>query len=211
MLVWHSFTVNSVIMGNCFSNKNSLGVKSYCFSSICFLICTFVSYLNLHLGFSFFLLLFISLFFKFCSGVCFHLPSKIYTSSLLGCVHYVVSVEVWSCCTTIHSCVTPIRCPGTVCSIPPKDPTALSTKTRTPKSVVGWHSIVNVFCSYCRLHFDLTLVTWQLSLSSVKYLDQVQYSVTFIVPTEMKLQKTILMNCIFNNIYDYCSMINVCV
>lgn len=67
----------------------------------------------------------------------FHLPSRIYTSKLLGCVHYAASVVVWSCCTTIPNCATPVRFPGIVSSIPPRDLTALSATTRTPKSVVG--------------------------------------------------------------------------
>lgn len=141
------------------------------------------------------------MFFKFCLGVCFHLPSRIYTSSLLGCVHYAASVEVWSCCTTILSCATAVHCPGRVSSIPPRDPTALSATTRTPKSVVGEHSNVKVHSSFCGLHFDRTLVTWQLFIL-VKYLDQIQDSVAF--------RKHFLMKCILNNIHGYCCMVNVC-
>lgn len=105
---------------------------------------------------------------QICAGVSFHSPFRTYTSTLLGCVHYAVSVEVWSCCTTIVSFATPVHCPGRVSSIPPKDPTASSAKTRTPKSVVGVH--IKVRQTYCRLNFEQPTVTWQMSLSKVKTL-----------------------------------------
>lgn len=104
-------------------------------------------------------------FLKFSSGVFSHLPSRICTSRLLGCVRYAASVAVWSCCTTIPNCATPLRFPGIVSSIPPRDLTALSATTRIPKSVVGApvHNMVHFSCY--GLYFDRTLVTWHLSLS----------------------------------------------
>lgn len=92
----------------------------------------------------------------FCSGVCFHWPSRIYTSGLLGCVHCAASVEVWSCCTTTPSCATPILCLGTISSIPPRDPTASSARTRMPSAVVGEHT--NVAPSSIKVTVGFTLI-----------------------------------------------------
>lgn len=82
--------------------------------------------------------------FKFCPGECFHSPSRICTSSLWGCIHCAASAEAWCCCTTIPSSATLVLCPGRVSSIPPRDTTALSAKTRTPKSAVGERTKVKV-------------------------------------------------------------------
>lgn len=71
------------------------------------------------------------------SGVCFHWPSRICTSSLSGCGRCAASVEVWSWFTTTHSCATPTHCHGRISSIPPRVRTASSATTRTLQSVVS--------------------------------------------------------------------------
>lgn len=130
------FNLQSVVIVLCFKNKNLTWLMSWqlklCSQILKLRFClrTFTKYENCY--------------FKFwlhaasmCSGGCFHSPSRIYTSSLLGCAHYATSVEVWSYCTTTHSCATPAHQPGELCSTPPRAPISSSATTRTLKSVVG--------------------------------------------------------------------------